>query len=59
MYALIENLVQLGMLGLGVSLLLVCINYLKPGHDQRRDEEAECLNSEALAASSVRSRTGP
>jgi hypothetical protein len=59
MYALIGNLVQLGMLGLGVSLLLVCINYLKPGRDQKLDEEPDCRNSEALAASSVRSRISP
>jgi hypothetical protein len=58
MHALVGNLVQLGMLGLGVSLLLVCINYLKPG-DPKFDEEADYRNSESLAASSARSRTGP
>jgi hypothetical protein len=59
MYALIENLVQLGMLGLGVSLLLVCINYLKPGRDQKSYDETDGSGAEALAASSTRSRTGP
>jgi hypothetical protein len=59
MHALIGNLVQLGMLGLGVSLLLVCINYLKPGRDQKSYEEADRSDEEALAASSTRSRIGP
>jgi len=59
MHALVGNLVQLGMLGLGVSLLLVCINYLKPGPEQKSFEEADCSDEEALAASSARNRTGP
>jgi hypothetical protein len=59
MYSFVENLVQLGMLGLGVSLLLICINYLKLGHELKSEEETDYRNSEALAVSSARSRTGP
>jgi hypothetical protein len=59
MHALVGNLIQLGMLGLGVSLLLVCINYLKPGAGQKSYEEADGGDAEALAASAARNRTGP
>ncbi len=59
MHALVGNLVQLGMLGLGVSLLLVCINYLKPGAVQKSYDESDGADAEALAASAARSRTGP
>ena len=59
MHALAGNLLQLGMLGLGVSLLLVCINYLKSEPNRTPSEEAEDSSSEALAASATRSRIGP
>jgi len=58
MDALVGNLVQLGMLGLGVSLLFVCINHLKPGPNQNSHEEGDRSDAEALAASATRSRTG-
>jgi hypothetical protein len=41
MHALVGNLVQLGMLGLGVSMLLVCINYLRSGRGQKPSQEAD------------------
>jgi len=59
MRALVENLVQLGMLGLGVSLLLVCIHYLKPAPGENPYEEADGGDAEVLPASAVRSRTSP
>jgi hypothetical protein len=59
MRAFIENLVQLGMLGLGISLLLVCINYLKPGADRKADEGANTCRSRSFAGSAVRGRNKP
>jgi len=59
MHALVGSLVQLGMLGLGVSLLLVCINYLKSERDQKSYEESDRSETEGLAASAARNRTGP
>lgn len=57
MHALVGNLIQLGMLGLGVSLLLVCVNHLKSGRS-RMVEESDERSQEALAASAARRRTG-
>jgi hypothetical protein len=59
MHTLAGNLLQVGMLGLGVSLLIVWINYLKAGRDRASSEEAEDRSAELLAASATRSRTGP
>jgi hypothetical protein len=59
MRALVGSLVQLGMLGLGVSLLLVCINYLKSERAQKSYEETESSDEEALASSAARNRNGP
>jgi hypothetical protein len=59
MHALVANLIQLGLLGLGVSLLLVCIHYLKPELDPHSHEERDRSEAQALAVSATRSRTGP
>ena len=59
MHALAGNLLQVGMLGLGVSLLIVWINYLKAERDRTSSEEPDERSAEVLAASAARSRTGP
>ncbi len=59
MRALAANLLQVGMLGLGVSLLFVWINYLKAGRDRGSSEESGERSAEIRAASAVRSRNGP
>jgi hypothetical protein len=59
MHTLAGNLLQMGMLGLGVSLLIVWINYLKAGRDRTSLEEPEDRSAEVLAASATRNRTGP
>ncbi len=59
MHALAGNLLQLGMLGLGVSLLLVWIDYLKTSRDQSSSEEPDDRTTEVQAASATRSRIGP
>jgi hypothetical protein len=60
MHALAANLFQVAMLGLGVSLLLVWINYFKETRDRRSSQESdEDAAAEAAAASATRNRTGP
>jgi hypothetical protein len=60
MHTLAGNLLQVGMLGLGVSLLIVWINYLKAERDRTSSsEESEDRPAEVLAVSAARSRTGP
>ncbi len=59
MHTLAENLLQVGMLGFGVSLLIVWINYLKAERDRTSSEEPEDRSAEVLAASATRNRTGP
>ena len=59
MQALATNVLQLGMLGLGVSLLLLWINYLKAHHERNASHVSDDSSSEARVASATRSRTGP
>jgi hypothetical protein len=60
MHALAGNLLQVVMLGLGVSLLIVWISYLKAERDRTSSpEESEDRSAEVLAFSATRSRTGP
>jgi hypothetical protein len=57
MRVLAANLLQVGMLGLGVSLLLLWINYLKANHNRILTEEPDDCSAEVSAA--TRSRIGP
>jgi hypothetical protein len=59
MHALAGNLLQVGMLGLGVSLLIVWINYLKSERERTSSEEPDDGSAEAAVASATRSRFGP
>ena len=59
MHALAGNLLQVGMFGLGVSLLIVWINYLKAERDRTSSDEPEDRSAEVLVASATRNRTGP
>jgi hypothetical protein len=47
------------MLGLGVSLLIVWINYLKAERDRASSDEHEDRSAEVLAVSAARNRIGP
>jgi hypothetical protein len=59
MHALATNLLQVGMLGLGVSLLLLWINYLKEDRERDSSDEREDQAADFSAVSATRSRTGP
>lgn len=59
MHGLAGNLLQVGMLGLGVSLLIVWINYLKAERDRASSDEHEDRSAEVLAVSAARNRIGP
>jgi hypothetical protein len=59
MHALAANLLQVGMLGLGVSLLLLWINYLKAERERSSSEESDERSAEVGATSTARSRNRP